>query len=119
MLKKNKKPKLPTEEQFLRFIPKRINVEWKENKDGLVKLIVPKFQSNFGKSFCKTIKKDQTFKANMDKLGSAVWKNCDGKKTVADILKVLKKEFPNEDNINNRLYLYLQQLQNLNYITFI
>ena len=33
----------------------------------------------------------------MDKLGSLVWKNCDGKNAVKDILELLKKEFPKEE----------------------
>jgi len=115
---KEKKDRRPTEEEFLRFIPVRVDIQWEEDKEGLVKLKVPKFKSNFGKSFCKLIKKKNYFRADLDKLGSIVWKNCDGKNTVEDILKILEKEFSGEKNINQRLYLYLQQLQSLDYITF-
>ena len=120
MLRKNKKKKdrRPTEQEFLRFIPVRLDIKWEEDSEGIVKLTVPKFESKFGKSFCKLIKKDNHFTANLDKLGSIVWKNCDGKKTVEDILKILEKEFSDEKDINQRLYLFLQQLQNLGYITF-
>lgn len=120
MLRKNKKKKdiRPTEQQFLRFIPQRVDLEWWEDKEGLVKLKVPKFKSNFGRSFCKLIKKNNYFKASLDKLGSIVWKNCDGKNSVGEILKILKKEFPGEKDIDQRLYLFLQQLQNLDYIVF-
>jgi hypothetical protein len=52
----------------------------------------------------------------MDKIGSIVWKNCDGTKSVKDILIVLKKEFPKEENIDNRLFLFLQQMYGLHYI---
>jgi hypothetical protein len=34
------------------------------------------------------------------------------------ILENLKKEFPDEKNIDQRLYLFLQQMKNLNYIDF-
>ena len=117
-IKNKNKSRLPTEEEFALYVPNRINVEWKEDKDGLVTLIVPKFDGKVGKSFLKIIRKDNIFSANMDKLGSLVWKSCDGKNNVGDILKIVKKKFPKEKNINNRLYLFLQQLQNLNYITF-
>lgn len=122
MLKRrNKKPKkqlLPTKEQFLRFIPKRIEIEWKEKPDGIVEIKIPKFQSNIGKSFCRVIRKDQSFMGNMDKIGSLVWINCDGIKTVADILKIVKKKYPKEENIDQRLILFLQQMGNLNYLTY-
>ncbi len=114
--KKKNKSKLPTEQEMLRYRPKRADFKWEENIEGLIKLKVPKFQSNFGKSFCNLIKKENFFEADLDKLGSIIWRNCDGRKTVEDILKILKKEFPDEKNINQRLYLFLQQLNNLDYI---
>ena len=101
---------------MLRFRPKRLDFEWSTDEEGLVEIKVPKFNSNFGKSFCKVIKKDNTFNAKMDKIGSLVWQNCDGKKSVGDILKILKKEFPKEVNIDNRLFVFLQQMHSLNYL---
>lgn len=118
MLRKNKpkKQRLPTIDEFLMFIPKQAELEWSTNKEGLVEIKMPKFNSNFGKSFCKVIKKDNNFTANMDKFGSLVWKNCDGRKTVKEILKLMKKEFPKEENLDQRLILFLQQMNSLNYI---
>jgi hypothetical protein len=86
--------------------------------DGLVVITVPKFTSNLGKSFCKVLKRDNTFKANLDKLGSSIWKQCEGTKTVKEILEVITKEFPDEKNIDQRLFLFLQQLRALCYIVY-
>jgi len=108
----------PTVEDFLKFIPKKSNYEWYKNDQNLVSLKVPKFTSKLGISFCKLIKKNNSFSANLDKLGTIVWKNCDGKNSVKNILEILKKEFPDEKNIDQRLYLFLQQMKNLNYIIF-
>jgi hypothetical protein len=113
---KDKKPILPTEEEFLRYVPKRINLQWKVNSDGLVEIKVPKFESDFGKSFCRIIKKDTHFAGNMDKLGSVVWQKCDGVNTVKDILEIIKNLFPDEKNVDQRLYLFLQQMYNLKYL---
>ena len=115
---KNKKPLIPTEKEFLKYTPRRVDLEWKVNSKGLVEIKIPKFKSNFGKSFCSVIKKEDYFKGNMDKLGSVVWQNCDGIKTVKNILEIVKKEFqdPDEKNIDQRLYLFIQQLHNLRYI---
>jgi len=117
LLTKNKqKPRLPTLDEMLQYRPKRLDFEWSTNEEGLVEIKVPKFTSNFGKSFCKVIRRDDHFNAKMDKMGSLVWTNCDGNKSVGDILKILKKEFPKEKDIDNRLFLFLQQMHSLNYI---
>ena len=118
MAKKISKQKYraPTVDEFLKFTPKRSELEWTTTEEGLVVIKVPKFESNFGQSFCKLVKKDNTFDASMDKIGSLVWKNCDGKNSVKDILEMMKKEFPDEKDIDQRLFLFLQQMQALHYI---
>ena len=121
MLRRNKEKqssRLPTAEEFLQYVPRRLDFEWSTNADGLVQLIVPKFKGNFGKSFLKIVKKDETFTANMDRLGSIVWENCNGFNTVEDILKILKKEFPDEENLDQRLFLFIQQMVSLNYLDY-
>ena len=117
MRKNNKETsRLPTAEEFLQFQPKRRDLEWSKEADGIVVLKVPKFKSNLGKSFCKIVKKDEIFNARMDKIGTIVWENCDGKKTVAQILEKVKKAYPKEENIDQRLFSFLQQMQSLNYL---
>ncbi|MEA2096587.1 MAG: PqqD family protein [Candidatus Cloacimonadota bacterium] len=120
MLRKNKskQPLVPTVDEFLKYQPARADFKWEVKDDGLVEIKVPKFNSDFGKSFCKFIKKDNNFTANLDRLGSIVWQNCDGKKTVKQILSIAKKEFPDEKNIDQRLFLFLRQLQSLYYLIF-
>ncbi len=110
--------KIPKIEEFNKYKPIRLDFKWTINKDGNVSVIVPKFDSKFGKSFCKLINKKNTFSANLDKLGSMVWNYCDGTNSVKIILEHLLKEFPNEKNIDQRLYLFLQQMKNLHYIDF-
>jgi hypothetical protein len=118
-IRRNKeKTRQLTEDEFLQFIPIRKDFEWHTNDDGLVSLTVPKFRSNFGKSFLKITRKENTFSANLDKIGTIVWKNCDGKKTVKNILETLRKEFPKEENIDQRLYLFLNQMRSLGYIEY-
>ena len=116
--KEKQEPRLPTAEEFLQYIPRRLDFEWSTDAKGLVQLKVPKFKGNFGKSFLKVIKKDDVFIANMDKIGSIVWKNCDGKQNVKQILEKLKKEFPKEENIDQRLFLFLTQMGSLNYLDY-
>jgi hypothetical protein len=100
------------------YTPKRIEFPWSTSDDGLVTITVPKFTGNIGKSFCRVLKKENTFEAHLDKLGSAIWKQCDGTNLVKDILAVVTKEFPDEKNIDQRLFLFIQQLKVLNYLSY-
>jgi len=105
-------------EEFLTYIPRRLDFKWITDKDGLVHITVPKFESNIGKKFCSLLKKEQLITADMDKLGSLVWKHCDGRKSVQDILKILEKEFPDQQNLDQRLFLFIQQMDQLHYLTY-
>jgi hypothetical protein len=64
------------------------------------------------------MKKENVFEANLDKLGSSIWKQCDGTKSVKEILAVVTNEFPDEKNIDQRLFLFLQQLYALSYLRY-
>jgi len=122
LLIKNKEKKVkyrpPTVEEFLKYRPIRLDFEWSTTEEELVEITVPKFKGNLGKSFCKVIRKDNMFTAKMDRLGTLVWKNCDGGKTVGQILEIVKKEFPKEKNIDQRLFSFIQQMVSLNYIDY-
>ena len=115
---KAKKARLPTAEQFLSFIPNKAELEWKVNDEDLVEISVPKFKSNLGKSFCRLIKRDENLVAKMDKIGSVVWEKCDGKRSVKDIFNILKKKFPKEENLDQRLFLFLSQMRSLGYVYY-
>ena len=121
MLKKKNKNRI-TVDDFLQFRPKRLDFEWFISEENLVRIKVPKFKNTItgklGKSFCKFIQKENMFTANLDKLGSLVWEHCDGRNTVKQILEILKKEFPKEEAIDQRLFLFLQQMESLSYIDY-
>ena len=105
-------------EEFLKFKPIRGDFPWNKNEDGNIVVQVPKFQGKLGKTFCKLLKKDNIFYAHLDHMGSIVWENCDGNHTVEEILEILKQSFPNEENLDQRFFLFLRQMQVLNYIIF-
>jgi len=109
---------LPTVDEFLLYKPKRLDFKWSTNNEGLVTLTVPKFTGKVGKSFCKVLKRENTFEAHLDRLGSVIWNQCDGTTLVKDILIMITKEFPDEKNIDQRLFLFLQQMKALNYMTY-
>ena len=115
---KPQKPQLPTAEQFLTFTPRRLDFQWKINNEGRVEIIVPKFTSNVGVTFCKLLRKENKFTAHLDEIGSLVWQQCDGNHTVKQILEALQKKFPNQKEIDQRLFLFFQQMRSLNYLEY-
>ncbi|HDO19106.1 MAG TPA: PqqD family protein [Thermoplasmatales archaeon] len=104
-------------EEFLKLKPLRKDFEWQED-EGKIKIIVPKFKTKIGKKFCELLGREPTFTANLDERGSLIWKLCDGRHTVEEILENLKKNFPDEENIEQRLFYYLYMLKRLDYIIY-
>ena len=124
MLKKNKNELTITE--FLQFRPQRLDFEWFTDEEGFVQIIVPKFKSKLGKFFCKLLRRKDTFIAEPKpkKIASMIWKSCDGKNTVEDILEFIKKEYSkegivkNEEDLKNSLIWCLFNWKNRGFINF-
>lgn len=107
-----------TAEEFFQLKPQRKPFEWDKNADGTITLKVPKFKREIGKKLCKLIRRKPYFSANLDDIGSFVWKNCDGSTTVKEILDELEKKFPNEEKLDKRLIHFLSQMKKLGYIHY-
>lgn len=103
---------------FLELIPVRIH-EHTVDSDGKVTLIVPKFKNKKLAKFCIPGTKSETFKINLDKLGSSTWLQIDGNKKVKDICEVLQKELGKEiEPVEERLGKFMSILYDQRYITF-
>lgn len=107
-----------TVEEFLQLKPQRKPFEWNTNEDGTITLKVPKFKREIGKKLCKLLRRKPFFSANLDDIGSLVWKNCDGDTTVQDILNELEKKYPKEEKLDQRLIHFLSQMKKLGYIHY-
>jgi len=117
-MKNKQKYRKPTVDEFLAFIPRRRDFKWTTDKEGLVHVTVPKFESKIGKKFCSLLRKKQNITADMDALGSLVWQNCDGNRTVKDIFKILEKDFSDQTDLQQRLFLFIQQMGLLHYLEY-
>ncbi len=106
-----------TREEFLQLKPVRKEFIWFE-EEGKVRIVVPKFKSKIGKRFCRMLGRDPEFTVNLDEKGSLVWKMCDGKHTVEEILKEMEQAFPDEKDIDVRLFLFLSNMKKLGYVTY-
>ncbi|MEM0492817.1 MAG: PqqD family protein [Candidatus Thermoplasmatota archaeon] len=105
-------------DDFLDYTPKRGDYKWAVDEKGIVHITVPKFTSRYGFLLCRMLKRDVNFIADLDRIGSLVWLNCDGENTVRDILDILRRECGDEKDLDQRLFLFLQQMRTLNYIIY-
>jgi hypothetical protein len=108
----------PTVEEFLRYKPKRGDFTWKADERGKVTVIVPKFYGTWGRRFVRLLHKPSVFTANLDPIGSVIWMESTGERTVEEILLTLQERFPLEPNLDQRLFLFLQQMKSLSYLWF-
>ena len=95
------------------------NVEWVSNEKNLVVLLKPKFTHRLFTKYILPRMKSPNYKINLDLFGSAVWNNCNGKNTVAEIGSRLKKEFGEEiEPVYERLSLFIQTLERSKFIYY-
>ncbi len=90
--------------------------DWIED-EGKVRIKVIKFKSRFGQWLCRVFKKPNFFFVNLDEIGSFIWKRCNGKKTVKEILEELEETYGKE-RMRERLYIFLMALKKYGYIEF-
>jgi len=98
---------------LLRMKPVRL-YKWKPqaNDSDLVTIIMPRFNSEFGKKLGRAFNIKPTYNVNLEKYGSAVWRLCNGKVTVQEIGEVLHEQFGDEvEPLYERLSYYLTLLE--------
>ncbi len=113
----NKKNKEKPQENFLLYRPLRKIEHWEVN-DEKVKLF---FHHNKPvERFMRwLIKKPTVSDLELDEMGSLVWQQCDGTKTVYDIALAMVEKFNDtEANSIDRLIMFLRYLSRRGWITF-
>ncbi len=88
--------------------PARGDVTWREEPDGTVTVQKRKF-GKAAAAMLKAFKVPPTLDVHLDRIGSRVWLLMDGR-TVGAILESLQTEFPDEDDLGERLGQYLSTM---------
>ena len=118
-LRANKPASKSETTNYLDLTPKCI-LSHQIEANGLVTLLVPRFESNFWKKFMNLPEKKSWFYLHLDELGSETWLQIDGTKSVQTICDNLKSKLgskiePAEERITN----FLTQLYKNKHVTFI
>ena len=115
MNRENKKGNKET--NLLELIPIRVS-DWKDNDEGLITLILPKFKSKLGKLFASKFK-NPMYEVKLDAIGAFLWRECDGKNNIYDISQDMVKEFGEDiEPVYERIKIFINMLKNLNAIKF-
>lgn len=101
---------------LLTLVPVRTGA-WTTTEPGSVVVRVPRFgPGRLGRWFSRSFKLED-IQVNLDELGSAVWKACDGRSTVGEIGERLRVEFGDRiEPLHNRLALFFKQLEGSEFI---
>ena len=102
---------------MLELVPKK-TMKWK--RGDKVSIVVPRARNIIGKHFIDALGLKKTYKIKLDEYGSAVWKLCDGKRTVDQIGDELKKKYGKTvEPLYERLVIFIGILKREGLIDFV
>lgn len=112
--------KKKAEKNILEMIPNQVIKNFTE-KDGLVTLNLPKFKSPFFSKWLLPKGKSPFIHIKLDKIGSKVWVQMDGKKSLQDICDKIRKNTDKEGEIpclEERAAKFITELYKSRFINF-
>jgi hypothetical protein len=104
-------------ENYLERIPVRNSeLKWIENEDGQVELIV-KNTGFFNRLAQKIFGRPEITYVHLDDIGSFVWPQIDGKRSIIDLGKMVKEQFGDSaEPLYERLAKYFQILESYHFV---
>ena len=97
--------------------PRRMFEHEQDAESGRVIVLRPKYLSRWTVKFIMPMLKQKYFRVKLDELGSEVWRNCDGEKTVDQLIQLLQKKFgADEEQLAERLSKFILHLQKEKFI---
>lgn len=103
---------------LLDLIPEQ-KVKFEELDNGKITLLKPKFKNKFLVKYFQPNIKQPNYKIKLDRFGSFVWKQCDGKNTVEQIGNLLKEKFHDEiEPVYDRLAIFIQSMASNGFIKY-
>ena len=108
------------EANYLDFIPRiSAKLQWRALADGLVQISKPR-DSILDRLVRSLFFTPDKFIIDLDKMGSFIWKNIDGKNTVYDLAQLVEDKFGDEAQpLYRRLIEYMRILENNGFIDYL
>jgi hypothetical protein len=92
-------------------------IEWEENEEGRVSLLVPRFRHPFLVRHITPRLKSPNITVKLDTFGSFVWKQCDGTRTVGEVAESLQERFGDEAaQAYERVALFIKRLRHEKFV---
>jgi hypothetical protein len=106
------------QKNFLDFIPVQ-NIDWKQDEAGKVYLISERTRNRMIKKLIEWFHRDQFFYIHLDDHGTAAWLAIDGKRTVSEVIAIMKAQFgENLEQADQRVSHFLGMLKRNDFIFF-
>jgi hypothetical protein len=108
---RRRKPSL-SREQSLASVPLRNTaVDEEETDEGFARLVAPRRQSWWVRVMAKVFYVPESHRVTLDEIGTFVWRQCDGKHNVRDIIQALCKRYKlHRKEAEVSVVAYLRQL---------
>jgi hypothetical protein len=104
---------------FPSLVPVRAH-RWEEGESGRVTVFVPKFSGRFTRRWLMPLLARPDVRLRLDDLGSFVWRECDGRTTVADVAERVHRRFGGEPGeALARVSSFVRQLARTTSVTFL
>ena len=85
---------------------------WETASNGTVVVLAPRFRNEFAVRWLVPYLRNPNVRIQLDRVGSFVWKRCDGKTTVAEIADQMSVEFGDSmQSLHDRLRKFLLTLE--------
>ncbi len=117
MFRKKKKEEV-SPVNLLTLVPQHSS-EWREEKDGKITLLKPKFKTPFLQRKLSRFLRQPQYEIRLDEIGSFVWRQIDGKRTIREIGELLHREFGEKvEPPVERLGEFIRILDHGEFVTF-
>lgn len=94
-------------------------VDFETDTDGKIILLKPKFNSAFTLKYFSPLTKHKNYKIHLDDIGTAVWRQIDGRKNAGIIAEEIEKEIGEKIRpVFERVGAFLTQLKTAKFIEF-
>ena len=100
----------PPSDPLLAAIPEPAVEALVEDGTGQVTLLQPRFQARWLTRLLVPRFASPHLKVRLDRLGSHVWRLCDGQRPVADVVTALAAAYPDEPRTAERALLFVRML---------